>query len=256
MVIVAVPVLIVALPAGQPPLPRRRAAAARRVPARSKSVVSATNRVVVYVESLDAATERAAWYAQEIAGRDYTAVYVPGNGRPDPRGGWWDLGRVPVETLPESDKPAEPLLDYVWGLPRSESEFVTVVVPELFDEPSLKDAVAAEKVDVRAQAPAAERARGRCHRRSSDLQERMPAPERLAVRVLVSGVQAASLRAVNYARSLGVRRHACLLRRVRGGRSRPYGERLEPRRPRPSRWTSRRRRIATSATHSSTTSEL
>ena len=65
----------------------------------------------------------------------YTAVYVPGKGRPDPRGGWWDVGRVPIETLPASDKPAEALLDYVWGLPHSESEFVTVVVPELFEQP-------------------------------------------------------------------------------------------------------------------------
>ena len=34
------------------------------------------------------------------------------------REAWWDVGRVPIETLPQNDKPAEPLLDYVWGLPR------------------------------------------------------------------------------------------------------------------------------------------
>ena len=202
MVIVAVPVLIVLFLL----VNRHYRGVARRLRARSgavKSVVSATNRVVVYVESLDEATERAAWYAREIAGRDYTAVYVPGNGRPDPRGGWWDLGRVPVETLPESDKPAEPLLDYVWGLPHSESEFVTVVVPELFDEPSLTDAV------LRRRSTFAVKLRLRSE--PGVVVTDVPviagadaAPERLAVRVLLSGVQAASLRAVNYARSLGV----------------------------------------------------
>ena len=202
MVIVAVPVLIVLFLL----VNRHYRGVARRLRARSgavKSVVSATNRVVVYVESLDEATERAAWYAREIAGRDYTAVYVPGNGRPDPRGGWWDLGRVPVETLPESDKPAEPLLDYVWGLPHSESEFVTVVVPELFDEPSLKDAVLRRRSTFAVKL----RLRSEPGVVVTDVPVIAGAdapPERLAVRVLLSGVQAASLRAVNYARSLGV----------------------------------------------------
>ena len=202
MVIVAVPVLIVLFLL----VNRHYRGVARRLRARSgavKSVVSATNRVVVYVESLDEATERAAWYAREIAGRDYTAVYVPGNGRPDPRGGWWDLGRVPVETLPESDKPAEPLLDYVWGLPHSESEFVTVVVPELFDEPSLKDAMLRRRSTFAVKL----RLRSEPGVVVTDVPVIAGAdapPERLAVRVLLSGVQAASLRAVNYARSLGV----------------------------------------------------
>jgi amino acid transporter len=201
MVIVAVPVLILLFLL----VHRHYQGVARRLRARAgavRSVGRATNRVVVYVEDLDAATELGAWYAQEIAGRDYNAVYVPGNGRPDPRGGWWELGRVPVETLPASDKPTEALLDYVWGLPHSESEFVTVVVPELFEKPSLTDAI----------------------RRRSTFSVKLrlrkepgvvvtdvplvvgtePPPTRLAVRVLLSGVQAASLRAVNYARSLGI----------------------------------------------------
>ena len=202
MVTVAVPVLILLFLL----VNRHYRGVARRLRARSgavRSVARATNRVVVYVERLDKATERAAWYAREVAGSNYTAVYVPGNDRPDPRGGWWDLGRVPVETLPENDKPAEPLLDYVWGLPHSESEFVTVVVPELFDEPSLTDAI------LRRRSTFAVKLRLRSE--PGVVVTDVPviagaddAPERLAVRVLLSGVQAASLRAVNYARSLGV----------------------------------------------------
>ena len=203
MVTVAVPVLILLFLL----VNRHYRGVARRLRARSgavKSVARATNRVVVYVESLDEATERAAWYARQIAGGDYTAVYVPGNGRPDPRGGWWDLGRVPVETLPESDKPAEPLLDYVWGLPHSESEFVTVVVPELFDDPSLREAVLRRRSTFAVKL----RLRSEPGVVVTDVPVVAGAdsapPERLAVRVLLSGVQAASLRAVNYARSLDV----------------------------------------------------
>jgi amino acid transporter len=203
MVTVAVPVLIVLFLL----VNRHYRGVARRLRARSgavKSVATATNRVVVYVERLDEAAERAAWYAREIAGPDFTAVHVPGNSRPDPRGGWWDVGRVPIETLPQNDKPAEPLLDHVWGLPHSESEFVTVVVPELFDEPSLADAIFRRRstfsVKLRLRSEPGVVVTDVPLVRGADAGP----PERLAVRVLLSGVQAASLRALNYARSLEV----------------------------------------------------
>jgi amino acid transporter len=202
MVTVAVPVLIAFFLL----VNRHYRGVARRLRARSAAVRSAahaTNRVVLYVEDLNDATSLAAWYAQEIAGRDYSAVYVPGDGRPDPRGGWWPIGHVPVETLPANERPAEAVLDYVWGLPHSESEFVTVVVPELFDEPTLKEAIVGRHSTFSVKL--------RLRREPSVVVTDVPvlagttsaAPEKLAVRVLVSGVQAASLRALNYARSLG-----------------------------------------------------
>ncbi len=180
---------------------------ARRLRARSaavRTVARATNRVVVYVEQLDEATALAAWYAQEIAGRDYTAVYVPGDGRPDPRGRWWELGARPDGDPAGKRQPSEELLDYVWGLPRSESEFVTVVVPELFDEPTLRQAVLGRHSTFSV--------KFRLRREPFVVVTDVPLlagtgpahAEKVAVRVLVSGVQAASLRAVNYARSLGI----------------------------------------------------
>ena len=203
MVTVAVPVLILLFLL----VNRHYRGVARRLRARSgavRSVARATNRVLVYVESLDEATALGAWYAHEIADRAYTAVYVPGEGRPDPRGGWWDVGRVPIETLPASDKPAEALLDYVWGLPHSESEFVTVVVPELFEHASLTDAVLRRRSTFSVKL----RLRSEPGVVVTDVPlvagVETAKPERLAVRVLLSGVQAASLRALNYARSLGV----------------------------------------------------
>jgi amino acid transporter len=166
-----------------------------------------TNTVVVYVESLDPATGLAAWYAREIAGTGYRAITVRNDRRrSDPRGGWWDFsgGGVAIEALERVESASDAVLDYTWALPRGESSFVTVVIPELFQSRSLAGAVLrgrtsfflklrllAEPGVVIADVPVLSDAVA-------------PLPERAVVRVLVSGVQAASLRAVNYARSLGL----------------------------------------------------
>jgi hypothetical protein len=97
------------------------------------------------------------------------------------------------------------LLEEVWRLPRGESDFVTLVVPEQFRRPSLLSAagrtsfrlklrlisepgVVVTDVPVVSPSPKPE---GRT-------------PKRLVVRVLLAGIHAGSLRAVNYAQSLGV----------------------------------------------------
>jgi amino acid transporter len=172
-----------------------------------RSAPEATNTVVVYVEALDSATSLAAWYAKEVAGRNFRAVYVRDPGRPDPRGGWWDVGGVPIETLESTEGPVEALLEYVWSLPHGDSRFVTVVVPELFDRPSLLRAMARRRETFSLKM--------RLRHEPGvvvtdvplipDLASSPPLSERRAVgRVLVSGVQAASLRAVQYTESLGL----------------------------------------------------
>jgi hypothetical protein len=171
-----------------------------------RAFTNPTNDVVVYVEQLDSATRIAAWYAHEIAGREFHPVWVQdGRRRPDPRGRWWDFsgGGTAIEALEQHESSVDAVLDYVWALPRSDSSFVTVVVPELFHRPSLVAAVALRRTfrlklrllpepgivvtNVPVVAPAGD---GPVN------------PRRVVSRVLVSGVQAASLRAVNYARSL------------------------------------------------------
>jgi amino acid transporter len=165
-----------------------------------------TNSVVLYVDRLDPATKLASWYAEQIAGHDYHPVWVAdGRRRPDPRGQWWDFtgGGTRIEPLEEVDRQADAVLDYVWSLPRGESTFLTVIVPELFERPSLVSAVVRRRTTfslklrllsepgivvtnvpvLSTQAPPAE-------------------PKRALARVLVSEVHASSLRAVNYARAL------------------------------------------------------
>jgi Amino acid permease len=165
-----------------------------------------TNNVVLYVDELDPATRLAAWYAHEIAGQRYHPVWVAdGRSKPDPRGRWWDFtgGGTRIELLEGVGHTEDAVLDYVWSLPRGESNFLTVVVPEAFDHPSLLTAVLrrhttfslklrllSEPGIVIANVPVV-------GGNGDD-----PIPKRAVARVLVSEVHASSLRAVNYARTL------------------------------------------------------
>jgi amino acid transporter len=165
-----------------------------------------TNNVVLYVDRLDPATKLAAWYASEIAGQSYHPVWVQdGRSRPDPRGRWWEFtgGGTRIEPLEGVGHAEDAVLDYVWSLPRGESNFLTVVVPEAFDRPSLLSAVLGRHT-------------------TFSLKLRLlsepgivitnvpvvagdgagPSPKRAIARVLVSEVHASSVRAVNYARTL------------------------------------------------------
>jgi len=205
MVVVAIPVLIGFFLV----VNRHYRIVSRRLRAGTAAVKAsptATNRVVVYVDGLDPATKLAAWYAEQISGHDYHPVWVEdGRRRPDPRGRWWDFtgGGTRIELLQAVERPADAVLDYVWALPRGESNFLTVIIPEYFERPSLVSAVVRRRTTfslklrllsepgiVITNVPVV--AGG----------EAAPEPKRTAVRVLVSEVHASSVRAVNYARSL------------------------------------------------------
>ena len=131
-------------------------------------------------------------------------IHVPGRGTdPGIRSRWFKLAGEPLEALDPKLGVTEAVLEQVWRLPRSESDFVTVVVPELFGKRSLveqarrprelalKFRLLAEPGVVVADVPVV--------RDSAEA----GAP-RLIARVLVSGVNAVSMRAVNYAGTLDV----------------------------------------------------
>jgi amino acid transporter len=165
-----------------------------------------TNNVVLYVDELDPATRLASWYAHEIAGQSYHPVWVAnGHSKSDPRGRWWDFtgGGTRIEPLEGVGHTEDAVLDYVWSLPRGESNFLTVVVPEAFEHPSLLTAVLrrhttfslklrllSEPGIVITNVPVV-------GENGADI-----TPKRAVARVLVSEVHASSLRALNYARTL------------------------------------------------------
>jgi amino acid transporter len=205
MVIIAIPILI-ALFYG---VRRHYRSVGRRLRAKARAVQASReveNDVILYVERLDAATREALWYAQTIAKRSLRAIHVPFPGSDPgigPRFFHWTDGEPRLEILPADGDPLNPVLEEVWAIPQGESRFVTVVVPELFRKRSLLSAV--------------------MHRSTFSLKLgllREPGiavtdvpklggdevlPERAQVIVPVSAMNAASLRALQYARSLGIR---------------------------------------------------
>jgi len=205
IVIVAIPLMILSFYG----IRRHYARVARRLEAGAAAVAAAPpgkNTTLVVIESLDPALDQAVWFAGQISPGGFRALHVPRSGSDpglSPR--WFKQagGGSRLEVLDGKLGLAEAVLDQVWRLPRGESEFVTVVVPELFDSESLveqafkphalalKFRLLSEPGVVLADVPAV---RGRVG----------PPSKRLVVRVLVSGVNAASMRAVNYATTLGI----------------------------------------------------
>ena len=205
MVIVAIPVMIL----GFYGVRRHYVRTQRRLAAGAAAVVAAPpahNKTILVVESLDDATERALWFARQISGGELRAVHVPRSGTdPGIRPRWFHLvdGEPQLEVLAGRLGTSEAMLEQVWRLPRGESDFVTVVVPERFESASmwsqvrhpselaLKFRLLTEPGVVIADVPTI---LGRPER------ER----RRLVARVLVSGVNATTMRAVNYATTLGI----------------------------------------------------
>jgi amino acid transporter len=168
---------------------------------------AATNEVVLYVESFDAALHQARWYARRIADDRFHAIHAPGK-RTDPglRARFRQLTdiRPDLEVLPAKDGRVEAVIEYLWALARGESQFVTVIVPELFRrrslaaaltrrmEFSLKLRLLSEPGVVVSDVPVLAE-----HAHDSP-------PRRAVCRILVSGAHAATMRAVNYAGTLAL----------------------------------------------------
>lgn len=205
LVTVAIPLLVV----GMLGIRRHYRRVARRLAAGAAAVVAAPparNTTLLVVESIDEAADRALWFARRISGGSFRALHVPAHGTdPGIRPRWFHhAGAEPqLEVLDPSLGAVDAILEQVWRLPRGESDFVTVVVPELFGSASLleqrhrplelllKLRLLSEPGVVVADVPTVA---GRD----------APATNKLVARVIVSGVNATSMRAVNYARTLGI----------------------------------------------------
>jgi amino acid transporter len=204
-VVVAIPVLVLSFYG----INRHYRKVARRLRAGSGAVAAAppaTNEVVVYVESADPALNEAVWYARQIAGTEFHAIHVPGAHSDTgirPRFRQLTDIRPDLEVIQPEDGRADTVIDYVWALPRGESNFVTVIVPEHFRRPSLFAAL---------------RRRTELSLKVRLLREpgvvitnvttvgdprAIQVPKRVVCRVLTSGGHAASLRAMRYAETLG-----------------------------------------------------
>jgi amino acid transporter len=205
LVTVAIPVLVVAMLG----IRRHYDRVLRRLRAGTAAVAAAPearNATLLLVESIDEATDRALWFARRIAGDSFRVLHVPRKGTdPGIRPRWFRHapGAPPIEPLDPRGGAADAVLEQIWRLPRGESDFVTLVVPELFRTESLleerhhrlellvKLRLLSEQGVVVADVPEVVGRNG--HQ-----------PEKLVARVIVAGADAASMRAANYASTLGI----------------------------------------------------
>jgi amino acid transporter len=203
LVTVAIPLLVL----GMLGVRRHYTRLARRLKAGADAVLAAPparNTTLLLVESLDEASDAGLRVARQLSDGAVRAVHVPTRATdPGIRPRWFKRTGMPLEALDPALGVTDAVLEQVWRLPRGESDFVTVVVPELFERESLveqarlrhelalKFRLIAEPGVVVADVPVV---RGRALE-----------PARTTVaRVLVSSVDAASMRAVNYAQALGI----------------------------------------------------
>jgi len=205
LVTVAIPVLVL----GMLGIRRHYRRLSRRLTAGAAAVVSAPpaqNTTLLIVQALNRASDEALWFARAISPERLRAVHVPQHGTdPGIRPRWFRHtgGEPPLEALDPDGGMTDTILEQVWRLPRGDSHFVTVVVPETFrsesiveqlrrpHELALKLRLLAEPGVVVADVPVID-------------ESSRPMPKRLMVRVLVSGINAASMRAVNYAQTLAI----------------------------------------------------
>jgi len=203
LVTIAIPLLVVAMLGVR----RHYTRVGRRLSAGAAAVAAAPearNRTLLVVEDLDPAAERALAFARAIAPDGFRAVHVPRRGS-DPGIGprWFHLsgGEPLLETLDPHGGTVDAVLEQVWRLPRGESDFVTVVVPEQFRrralaeearhpfEFALKLRLLTEPGVVVADVPTVDES---------------PNGRQIAVRIFVSGANAASMRALNWAEAVGL----------------------------------------------------
>ena len=205
LVTVAIPLLVVAMLG----IRRHYDRVLRRLRAGAAAVAAVTqprNQTLLLVESIDEAADRALWFARRISSDSFRVLHVPQHGSdPGIRPRWFRHapGAPPLEPLDPHGGTVDAVLEQVWRLPRGESDFVTMVVPELFRSESLleerhhrlellvKLRLLSEPGVVVADVPTIRGGNGH-------------EPKRLVARVIVAGVDAASMRAANYAGTLGI----------------------------------------------------
>jgi hypothetical protein len=145
------------------------------------------------------------WYAREISGGDFHAIHVPvGESDPGIRPRFFSRfeGLPKLEVIRGDDGPVEAVREYVWQFPRGEGAFVTVVIPELFRKPSLASALRRRTFPLKLKLVDEPGVVVTDVTRFEADSAASITPKRSVGLVPVSGVHAASLRAIRYAETL------------------------------------------------------
>jgi amino acid transporter len=169
-----------------------------------------TNRVVLVVTAFDAAAAEALGYVRSLRPEGFEALYVGERPREDAEARWSDFAPgAPALAFPPGRDPVDGVMGHIRSIPRGRNDFVTVVIPELFRQRSLfralfqpvtfrlKLRLLAVPGVVIADVPIV-----------ADQGEPVGVdtlrliPQRVVAQVFVSSPHDATIRAINYARSL------------------------------------------------------
>jgi amino acid transporter len=169
-----------------------------------------SNHTVLVVTAFDLATAEALGYIRSLRPDRFDAIYVGQLPREEAEAAWVAMAaEAPPLTIPTRRDPVDGVIDHVRGIPREPQDFVTVVVPEQFGRRSLLSAVlkpvtfrlklrllTVPQVVIADVPVLAEEGR------PVGVDGRSLIPERVVALVFVSSPHDATVRALNYARSL------------------------------------------------------
>jgi amino acid transporter len=210
IVIVAAPALIALFQA----VNRHYASVSRQLRQHAVQPRTSRNHAVLLVPGFNPATAEALGYMRGVRPADARAVYL-GQGVPSEefRSQWTQFcrGEMNLEVLPlRNDDLLDGLHEYLESIERDSGDFVTVVLPEYIEEPSLgylyrsrslirlKAGLLREKRIVVTDVPVIAD-----EGRPVGVDAKPFIPHRIVAVVFISSVHDATIRAVNYARSLG-----------------------------------------------------
>jgi amino acid transporter len=168
------------------------------------------NHVVLFVETLDAATARAVGYVRSFRGQHFRAIHVVGEGSDQDVIQRWkrfSLTNVELELLEPKGGAVHAVREYVHAIPREPGDFVTVVIPEMHTKRSLLAAVRRRttfylKVRLLREPDVVITDVPVLVEQAAKLEQTALIPEKTVALILVSAAHDATVRAVNYARSL------------------------------------------------------
>jgi amino acid transporter len=169
-----------------------------------------SNHTVLVVTSFDLATAEALGYIRSLRPERFDTIYVGQLPREDAEAAWVAMAPgAPTLTIPTRRDPVDGVIDHVRGISREPQDFVTVVIPEQFGRRSLLSAVlkpvtfrlklrllTVPQVVIADVPVLAEEGR------PVGVDGRSLIPERVVALVFVSSPHDATVRALNYARSL------------------------------------------------------
>jgi amino acid transporter len=169
------------------------------------------NIVVLVVEELNAATAEAIGYVRAFA-EDFRAVHVATDSSASSLAGEWRgfaRTEAPLEVIRGDGRQTRAVIDYIRSIPREKDDFVTVVIPELLTSRSLlgmirrpglfllKLRLLRERQVVITDVPVLQEEGSLVA-----VDGRPLIPHRTVALIFVSAVHDATIRALNYARSL------------------------------------------------------